>query len=519
MAATGLTTEHKRRLQAQGVGVVQPFPVLGVTPDSFVPTGTFAEAQAKYLNPDPALVAKLDKLLTEKKIGICAHFYMGPDLQGVLAGCKWPHIFVADSLAMADAAIEMAKAGVEAVVVLGVDFMSENVRAQMDFLGCEHVPVYRVRTEDIGCSLAESADQPAYGKYLLQASKQPKSLHVVYINTGLLTKAKAHAVVPTITCTSSNVVKLVLQAYSQVPDAHVWFGPDTYMGGNLVAMFTALSKMNDAAIQQVHPAHTQASIQKVLEQFHAFQEGTCIVHHMFGEGVAKKIKKDYPDAYVTAHLEVPGEMFAVALEAQHAGRGVVGATSNILDFITGKVKEMIEAGSPSEAQFILGTEAGMITPIVRRVQEALKENKAKGGPEIKVDIVFPVATEAIAETDDEALGPIVPGVAAGEGCSAGGGCATCPYMKMNSMEALVDICEKIGTAEPKELSKLLPRKYTELVRSRTAAEVGGESILHMRHYKKTGQLSEELVKDIESRNLTSRPPDSLAWIRNEGLDW
>jgi len=29
------------------------------------------------------------------------------------------------------------------------------------------------------------------------------------------------------------------------------------------------------------------------------------------------------------------------------------------------------------------------------------------------------------------------GVAAGEGCSAGGGCATCPYMKMNSLDALL----------------------------------------------------------------------------------
>ena len=206
-----ITTEHKRRLEAQGVGAPKKFPVLAITHDSLKPEGAFAEAQAVYLNPVQELVKELDALLTEKKIGICAHFYMGPELQGVLSSCKWPHIFVADSLAMADAAIEMAKAGVEAVVVLGVDFMSENVRAQMDFLGCEHVPVYRVRTEEIGCSLAESADQPAYGKYLLQAANQANSLHVVYINTGLLTKAKAHAVVPTITCTSSNVVKLVLQ--------------------------------------------------------------------------------------------------------------------------------------------------------------------------------------------------------------------------------------------------------------------------------------------------------------------
>ena len=242
------------------------------------------------------------------------------------------------------------------------------------------------------------------------------------------------------------------------------------------------------------------------------------MHHMFGEGVAKKIRKEYPDAYVTAHLEVPGEMFAVALEAQHAGRGVVGATSNILSFITEKAQQMIAAGKPATAQFILGTEAGMITPIVRKVQAMLAENHAKGGPEVQIDIVFPVASEAIAESEDADL-KIVPGVAAGEGCSAGGGCATCPYMKMNSLEALVKLCRDIGTKEPEELAKLQPRKYTELVRGRAAAEVGGESIMHMRHYFREKELSEELIKDVQTRHTTSKPPASLPWVRNEGLDW
>jgi len=31
---------------------------------------------------------------------------------------------------------------------------------------------------------------------------------------------------------------------------------------------------------------------------------------------------------------------------------------------------------------------------------------------------------------------VVPGPAAGEGCSLEGGCASCPYMKMNSLQAL-----------------------------------------------------------------------------------
>jgi hypothetical protein len=49
-----------------------------------------------------------------------------------------------------------------------------------------------------------------------QAAATPNSLHVVYINTSLLTKATANELVPTITCTSSNVVQTILQAFAQV---------------------------------------------------------------------------------------------------------------------------------------------------------------------------------------------------------------------------------------------------------------------------------------------------------------
>jgi hypothetical protein len=67
----------------------------------------------------------------------------------------------------------------------------------------------------IGCSLAEAAEAPAYDAYLAEAAATPSSLHVVYINTSLRTKALAQAAVPTITCTSSNVVQTVLQAFAQ----------------------------------------------------------------------------------------------------------------------------------------------------------------------------------------------------------------------------------------------------------------------------------------------------------------
>ncbi len=85
----------------------------------------------------------------------------------------------------------------------------------------------------------------------------------------------------------------------------------------------------------------------------------------------------------------------------------------------------------------------MVTAIVRKVQAMLQ---ASGRQDVAVEIVFPVAAEAIT-TDNSARPspaqngngngvvlpgglPVVPGPAGGEGCSAEGGCASCPYMKV-----------------------------------------------------------------------------------------
>lgn len=82
---------------------------------------------------------------------------MDPQVQGVLMAAKatYPHIFISDSLVMADAAVKMVEAGCSSVMVLGVDFMSENVRAILDDAGHQDTKVYRMAAEDIGCSLAE----------------------------------------------------------------------------------------------------------------------------------------------------------------------------------------------------------------------------------------------------------------------------------------------------------------------------------------------------------------------------
>jgi quinolinate synthase len=471
------------------------FPVLRIDRNGISARGSFAEAQASFLRPDPRLVRKLDALLSEKRIGVVAHFYMDPELQGVLASCTHPHIHVSDSLVMADRAVKMAKEGAERIIVLGVDFMSENVRAMLDVAGFSHVPVYRAAEAEIGCSLAEAAESAAYRAYLERAHARPRALHVVYINTSLRTKALAQGLVPTITCTSSNVVKTVLQAAAQIPDVEIFFGPDTYMGENLESLFESLLELDEAAIKALHPAHDHASIRSLLERFHYFEEGACIVHHMFGEDVVRRVREEHPEAFITAHLEVPGEMFALGLAAQRKGRGVVGSTSNILGFIDARVKDAVSRGSDERMEFVLGTEAGMITPIVRDVEAMLVEAARAGQQTPTVDIVFPVASEAIAETGEVAL-PVVPGVASGEGCSTAGGCATCPYMKMNSLRALLDIAERIGEVPEAQLERLFPKHYDEPVLGKSAAELGGVPILHMRGFQSEGVLPGSLVREI-----------------------
>lgn len=586
---------------------LSPFPSLVVGASGRLePRGAFAEAQARFLKPDAKVVRALAQALRAKRVGVVAHFYMDPEVQGCLAAVAenakksgnsetddedldgWPHVKISDSLAMADAAVGMAEAGCAAVAVLGVDFMSENVRAILDAAGFGDVEVLRMSSEGIGCTLADAADDPRYVAWLRRerdrkaepsesaAAAAGAALHVVYINTSLRAKAAAHACVPTITCTSSNVVSTVLQAAAQCssPEGErfkVLYGPDSYMGANLRELLSTVIETcelegSDAAARRLHPLHTAESLRRTLRDLEYYKDGACAVHEMFGGAVPATVGAFYGDAAVAAHFEVPGELFRLALKAQRERPevgGVVGSTQNILDFILGKVDEAVaravEASSSSKREeeegkeeptmplervrVILGTESGMVTSIVNAVSAKLdKALSAAGlaGDAVDVEVIFPVSADAVttAETistsgSNAAAAPsllpgglaVIPGPASGEGCSAEGGCASCPYMKMNTLSALLDVCACVGTAEKEgggERALLLAARratrHEEALSSvvgggegasssspssssakKTVAEVGCAPILHMRHFQRTGVLSDELVADIRSR--------------------
>ena len=493
----------------------RPFPSLVVSRSGISPQGAYAVAQARFLEPDRSQVSALAALLSQKRVGIVAHFYMDAEVQGVLTAAKalWPHIHISDSLVMADSSVAMVRAGCERIVVLGVDFMSENVRAILDDAGLTHIPVYRLAAEAIGCTLAAAAEDASYYSWLDGASRVAKSLHVVYINTSLRTKALAHARVPTITCTSSNVVNTVLTAAAQVPEVNVWYGPDSYMGANLVTLLRRLATLPDNEVAAVHPGHTASSIAALLPRLRYFSDGACAVHELFGADVTAAVADGYSDAFLTAHFEVPGEMFALAMDARQRGMGVVGSTQNILDFITARTKEALERDQSAERLcFVLGTETGMVTSIVDALQRQLAAAPA-GSPDVQVEIVFPVSSEAISTTGSTAgtgsssaqlrgIGDlaIVPGPAGGEGCSTAGGCASCPYMKMNTLQSLMTVCERIGTPGEALLEAYKPEAYTEHApQGGSLASAGCVPILHMRDFQAGKKLSDALVTDVVTR--------------------
>jgi hypothetical protein len=69
-------------------------------------------------------------------------------------------------------------------------------------------------------------------------------------------------------------------------------------------------------------------------------------------------------------------------------------------------------------------------------------------------------------------------------------------MKMNSLHALLGLLERVDVESLSDLVPFEPRKYAQEIRGRTAADLGGEPILHMRAFQRSGELPESLVNDV-----------------------
>jgi quinolinate synthase len=114
-----------------------------------------------------------------------------------------------------------------------------------------------------------------------------------------------------------------------------------------------------------------------------------------------------------------------------------------------------------------------------------------------------VASDAVMGVDDSDLS-LVPGVSGGEGCSTAGGCATCPFMKMNDLDALQDIVDMVirsRSGSPKDEMRLtshLPpnRLQGKKIAGIDAMDLGAQPILYMREFMKNGALPEELLRKV-----------------------
>jgi quinolinate synthase len=72
--------------------------------------------------------------------------------------------------------------------------------------------------------------------------------------------------------------------------------------------------------------------------------------------------------------------------------------------------------------------------------------------------------------------------------------------QMNSLDALLSVCAKIGTPGEALLEAYRPRAYAELLGGRSLASAGCEPILHMRAFQADKRLPDALVDDIMARS-------------------
>ncbi len=273
------------------------------------------------------LKVEIRRMAKEKDAVILAHYYTVGEIQEVAD-------FIGDSLALARKA---AETDAKIIVMCGVHFMAETCKLLS--------PEKMVLCPDLnaGCSLADSCKAEDLKKF---KDEHPGYQVISYVNTTAAVKALTDVVV-----TSGNAKKVV----DQLPeDAQLIFGPDYNLGSYI----------------------NEVTGRKML-----LWNGGCHVHERFSVADIVRLKKEYPEAVVMAHLECKGPVLALA--------DVKGSTATMLNY----------AQQSDKQQFIVATEAGILHEMQRTCPDKL---------------FIPVPPE-ISE--------------GGVGCS----CNECDYMKMNTL--------------------------------------------------------------------------------------
>ena len=85
--------------------------------------------------------------------------------------------------------------------------------------------------------------------------------------------------------------------------------------------------------------------------------------------------------------------------------------------------------------------------------------------------------------------------------STAGGCATCPFMKMNDLDALGDVADMV-IQDPDDIklkAHLPPQRLTgKKINGEDAIDLGSEPILYMRHFMQNKTMPKKLVQKLTS---------------------
>lgn len=256
---------------------------------------------------DPGLDSELIDEITElkKRRGavIMAHNYQLPEVQAVAD-------HTGDSLGLARLAAETQA---RTIVLCGVSFMAETAA-----IICPDKTVL-LPEPDAGCPLADmlGADD------VREARQRFPGLYVIsYVNSSAAVKAESD-----ICCTSSNGVEVLRRAPAERP---VLFCPDRHLGE-----YAARSVGRDYAL---YPREAPVML----------WPGFCPTHHRVTVADVRAARQAHPRAEVMVHPECDIAVIEAA--------DIAASTGGMLEY-----PDSVEA-----AEFIVGTEIGMLTPLEKR---------------------------------------------------------------------------------------------------------------------------------------------------------
>ena len=215
--------------------------------------------------------------------------------------------FLGDSLALS---VEAQQVDADVILFAGVHFMAETAKVL-----CPDKRVL-IPCPEAGCSLADSCPAEEFAAF---KAKFPGHRVVSYVNTSVGVKALTD-----VCCTSSNALKVVESIPSDVP---VLFGPDRNLGSYIRKM-TGRENM-------------------------VLWDGACHVHEEFSLERLLELRRQHPEANVVVHHECRDYNVDVA--------DYVGSTAGILAY----------CGSSEASEFIVVTEAGILSEMRRRYPDKL----------------------------------------------------------------------------------------------------------------------------------------------------